>query len=80
VQTWERSDSDTFRLTQEFLGEMLGVQRTSVSDIASKLQAADIIRYRRGQIEVLNRLEWRNVPAIAFARFVMPRKPSWAFS
>jgi CRP-like cAMP-binding protein len=57
LQTWERSDNDTFQLTQEFLSEMLGVRRTSVSDIASKLQAAGIISYRRGEIKVLNRPE-----------------------
>jgi CRP-like cAMP-binding protein len=57
LQTWERSENDTIILTQEFLGEMLGVRRTSVTEIASKLQAAGLIRYRRGQIEVLNRPE-----------------------
>lgn len=57
LQTLERSGNDTFWLTQEFLGEMLGVRRTSITDVASKLQAAGIIRYRRGQIEVLNRPE-----------------------
>lgn len=55
LQTWDRSESDTITLTQEFLGEMLGVRRTSVTEIASKLQAAGLIRYRRGQIEVLKR-------------------------
>jgi CRP-like cAMP-binding protein len=57
LQTWERSENDTISLTQEFLGEMLGVRRTSVTEIASRMQALGVIRYKRGQIEVLNRPE-----------------------
>lgn len=55
LQTSDRSERDTITLTQEFLGEMLGIRRTSVTEIASKIQAEGFIRYRRGQIEVLNR-------------------------
>jgi CRP-like cAMP-binding protein len=54
LQTWDRSENDTITLTQEFLGEMLGVRRTSVTEIASKMQAEGFIRYRRGLIEVLD--------------------------
>jgi CRP-like cAMP-binding protein len=57
LQAWDRSENDTITLTQEFLGEMLGVRRTSVTDIASKIQAAGLISYRRGHIDVLNRRE-----------------------
>jgi CRP-like cAMP-binding protein len=39
-------------LTQEFLAEMLGARRTSVSLVASALQQAGLIRYRRGHIQV----------------------------
>ena len=53
LQTWDRSENDTITLTQEFLGEMLGVRRTSVTEIASRMQAEGFIRYRRGLIEVL---------------------------
>src|SRR3954449_4630286 len=49
LQTWYRSEGDTITLTQEFLGEMLGVRRTSVTEIASELQASGIIRYRRAR-------------------------------
>lgn len=48
----ERSDDFNLLLTQEFLSYMLGVQRTSVSQIANSLQDAGIIKYRRGKIEV----------------------------
>ncbi|NOJ42917.1 Crp/Fnr family transcriptional regulator [Bradyrhizobium australiense] len=46
------SGSDTLPFTQEFLAEMLGVRRTTVSPVAHMLQAAGMIRYRRGKIEI----------------------------
>jgi CRP-like cAMP-binding protein len=46
------TDSNTFVLTQEFIAEMLGVRRTSVSIIAHTLQQAGIIGYQRGHIEI----------------------------
>jgi CRP-like cAMP-binding protein len=44
--------SDNLDLTQEFLGQMLGVQRSTVSVVASTLQKAGLIRYRRGHIHI----------------------------
>jgi CRP-like cAMP-binding protein len=44
--------SDSFRLTQEFIAEMLGVRRTSVSLTANAFQQAGIISYRRGHIKI----------------------------
>src|SRR4051794_18977816 len=64
LQTRDRSETDTISLTQEFLGEMLGVRRTSVTEIASKLQDEGIIRYRRGHIRSTAE-NCRNVPASA---------------
>ena len=46
--------SEDIALTQEFLAQMLGVRRTSVSIVANTLQQAGFIRYRRGHIRVLN--------------------------
>jgi CRP-like cAMP-binding protein len=46
--------SDEMQLTQEFLAQMLGVRRTSVSLVANTLQKADFIRYRRGHIKVVD--------------------------
>jgi CRP-like cAMP-binding protein len=46
--------SDDLLLTQEFIAEMLGVRRTSVSVVANTLQQAGFIRYRRGHIRILN--------------------------
>lgn len=51
----DRSDSDTFFLTQEFLAEMLGVSRPAVSAVARTLQQRGMIRYARGTIAIRNR-------------------------
>jgi len=46
--------SDDLILTQEFVSEMMGVRRTSVSVVANTLQQAGFLRYRRGHIRILN--------------------------
>jgi CRP-like cAMP-binding protein len=48
------SGSDKLDLTQEYIAEMLGVGRTSVSIVAHTLQQAGMLRYSRGRIELLN--------------------------
>jgi CRP-like cAMP-binding protein len=55
LQCHDRMDGDSFPLTHEFLGQMLGVTRPSVTIAARMLQTAGIIRYKRGVIEVLDR-------------------------
>lgn len=55
LMSHDRSDGDTFPLTQEFLAQMLGVHRPTVSIIARQLQAAGLIRYSRGAITVVDR-------------------------
>ena len=55
LQTADRAASDTVNLTQEFLAEMLGVRRTSVTEVASKVQSAGVINYSRGVINILDR-------------------------
>jgi len=51
----DRSDGGEMRLTQEFLAMMLGVQRTTVSQVASTLQEAGAIRYQRGRVTITDR-------------------------
>lgn len=46
--------SDEMKLTQEFLAQMLGVRRTSVSLVAGTLETAGFITTRRGTIRLLN--------------------------
>jgi len=54
LMTQERAGSDQFPLTHEFLSQMLGVRRASVTVVAGDLQKAGLIRYSRGQIEILD--------------------------
>jgi CRP-like cAMP-binding protein len=46
--------TDDLDLTQEFLSQMLGVRRTSVSVVAHTLQQAGLIKYARGHIRILD--------------------------
>ncbi len=50
-----RMESDNIYLTQEFLAQMLGVQRSTVTVAAGELQRHGTIEYSRGKITILNR-------------------------
>ena len=56
LQSADRAESDTVQLTQEFLAEMLGVRRTSVTDVASNIQKLGAITYSRGVIQIVDRM------------------------
>jgi CRP-like cAMP-binding protein len=51
----DKTDEETFALSQEFLATMLGVQRTAVTGVAQKLREEGLIHYRRGRIEIVDR-------------------------
>ena len=53
--THDRVEGDEFALTQEFLANMLGVHRPSVSVVAGLFQQAGIIRYSRGHMTIVDR-------------------------
>lgn len=55
LQVRDRIDSEIIGLTQDFLAQMLAVRRPTVTLIAQKLQAAGLIRYRRGRITITDR-------------------------
>lgn len=50
----DRSGEQVLHFTQQFLAEMLGVQRTTVTDVASDIQARGWIQYARGKIRILD--------------------------
>jgi CRP-like cAMP-binding protein len=52
LQARDRVGTNTIRLTHEFLSQMLGVRRTTVTVVANELQESGLIRYHRGEIEI----------------------------
>jgi hypothetical protein len=53
----DRVDSDLLPVTHEFLAQMLGTGRPSVSLAAGILQRAGMIENLRGTVKILNRTE-----------------------
>jgi CRP-like cAMP-binding protein len=51
----DRMESESLNLTQEFLAQMLGVQRSTVTVAAGDLQRKGFIGYSRGRINILDR-------------------------
>ncbi len=52
----DRIESDSIQLTQEFLGQMLGAPRTTVTLAAKLLQQAGLVDYSRGSVQIKNRM------------------------
>jgi CRP-like cAMP-binding protein len=50
----DRIGSNVLPMTQEFLAAMLGVRRSGISEAAGELQRSGLIRYRRGQITLID--------------------------
>lgn len=55
LMTDDRVEGDSFDLKQEFLAQMIGERRPTVSRVESTLQARGIIAYSRGRVTVLDR-------------------------
>lgn len=51
----DRTDTDRFPVTHEFLAQLVGAQRPSVTLTLQVLQKAGVIGYRRGEIRILDR-------------------------
>jgi hypothetical protein len=60
LMSQDRMRNDILPLTQEFLSQMLGIRRASVSVAARILQRAGLIQYTRGHVSILNRAELEN--------------------
>ncbi len=55
LMSQDRAHADTFFVTHEFLAYMLGVRRVGITQAAGGLQTAGLIRYHRGEMQVLDR-------------------------
>lgn len=55
LMTRDRLDTDDIKLTQELLAMMLGVRRSSVSEVIAPLQEMNLVRSKRGTIAIVNR-------------------------
>jgi len=68
--TLDRLTTNEIAMTQELIASLLGVRREGVTAAAGRLQAAGLIRYRRGRISVLDRggLEQRACECYAVVR------------
>jgi CRP-like cAMP-binding protein len=56
----DRTAANLLKLTQEFLSQMIGSQRTTVSTVAGALQARGLIDYSRGNVRILDRTGLEN--------------------
>jgi CRP-like cAMP-binding protein len=73
LMTHDSVGGDSFPLTQEFLGQMLGVARPTVNIAGATLQKAGFIHYTRGRITVLDRTGLESASCECYARVVAER-------
>ena len=55
LMSQDRSHSNSFQVTHEFLGYMLGVRRVGITTAAGAMQRSGLIEYRHGHVTVLDR-------------------------
>lgn len=54
LEVQDRMEQNQLKLTHEFIADMLGVRRSGVTQAAQKLQEKGLIRYQRGNVEILD--------------------------
>ena len=67
LMSHDRVGTDVFHITHESIGQTLGSRRQTVSLSMGLLQAAELIRYRRGRVTILDRLGLEKVSCECYA-------------
>jgi CRP-like cAMP-binding protein len=76
LMSHDRIGGTVLPLTQEFLSQMLGTRRASVSVAASVLQKAGMIAYTRGSVTILNRRKIEEAACDCYA-IILQQKSRW---
>lgn len=76
LMSQDRIGGRSLPLTQEFLGQMLGTRRASVSEAASSLQRAGMISYTRGNVTVLSRSKLERTACDCY-EIIQEQKKKW---
>lgn len=76
LMSHDRIRSDRLPLTQEFLSQMLGTRRSSVTVAASILQKAGLIQHDRGHVSIVNRPGLEKACCECY-RIIMTQKAVW---
>ncbi len=67
LMSHDRFGADSFPITHEFLAQMLGARRATVTLSAGLLQAAGIIKYHRGRVTIVDRARLEEVSCECYA-------------
>lgn len=67
LMTSDRMGSNQFRMTQDFLSQMVGVRREAINKAAGALHKQNLINYSRGAIVILNRPELEKASCPCYA-------------
>lgn len=67
LMTQDRTGNGVLPLTQEYLAIMTGVQRTTISALANDLRNAGLIRFSRGNVEIVDREGLENAACECYA-------------
>jgi hypothetical protein len=68
LMVWDRTQENDLNFTQEYLAEVIAVERTTVTAIARDMQRKGIVEYSRGKWKILN----REKPSSSFSRASLP--------
>ena len=66
LMTHDRVNSDEFRLTQQFMSDMVGVRREGVNKVVGQLQKSKLISSSRNSIRILNRRGLESVSCVCY--------------